>query len=56
MTVKETAAYLRCDPSTVYRLLRLRKIPALKIGSDWRFHLGELERWMAAQALKSTSP
>ena len=33
MTVRALAEYLRVHPSTIYRLLRQRKLPAFKVGS-----------------------
>jgi len=47
MTLEEVAAFLKVHPSTVYRLLRQHKIPAFKLGSDWRFNLESIERWVA---------
>jgi excisionase family DNA binding protein len=38
MTVGELAAYWRCHQTTIYRLLRQGKLPAFRIGSDWRFN------------------
>jgi len=35
--IKETAEYLRLTEKTVYTLVREGKIPALKIGGQWRF-------------------
>lgn len=45
-TVKEIADYLRIHPTTVYRLLKARKIPAFRVGSDWRFNLESINRWV----------
>jgi excisionase family DNA binding protein len=36
-------------PSTIYRLLKRKRIPAFKVGSDWRFDRGGIERWRLAQ-------
>jgi len=36
MTVSSLADYLHCHTSTIYRLLKERRIPAFKVGSDWR--------------------
>jgi excisionase family DNA binding protein len=47
MTLEEVAEFLRVHPSTVYRLLKKRKIPAFKMGADWRFNLESIERWIA---------
>ncbi len=46
MTAKEVAAYLNIHPLTVHRYAREGKIPAFKIGTDWRFHKKYLERWI----------
>jgi excisionase family DNA binding protein len=45
MTLEETADYLRVHPSTVYRLLKKRRLPGFKVGSDWRFNLESIDRW-----------
>jgi excisionase family DNA binding protein len=46
MTVDEVAQFLRIHKTTVYRLLKTSKIPAFKVGSDWRFNREEIDRWM----------
>ena len=45
LTVRELADYLRVNPSTIYRLIRARQLPAFKVGYDWRFNVEEIERW-----------
>jgi len=44
-TVHEVAEYLRVHPTTIYRLLRLKKLPGFRIGSDWRFNIDEIDHW-----------
>lgn len=51
MTVKDLADYLNVHPSTIYRLLRQGKLPAFKIGSDWRFRRLDIERWIRDQPM-----
>jgi excisionase family DNA binding protein len=46
LTLYEVAAWLQVHPSSVYKLLKHRAIPAFKVGSDWRFHTGDLELWL----------
>jgi excisionase family DNA binding protein len=46
MTVSTLAEYLLCHPSTIYRLLKNKKIPAFRLGSDWRFEKSEINRWL----------
>jgi excisionase family DNA binding protein len=45
MTLEEVATYLRVHPSTVYRLLKKKQLPAFKVGSDWRFNQESIDRW-----------
>jgi len=47
MTLEEVADYLRVHPSTIYRLLKKKQLPAFKVGSDWRFNLESIDRWRA---------
>ena len=47
LTLEEVASYLRVHPSTIYRLLRKRQLPAFKLGSDWRFNLESIDQWSA---------
>jgi excisionase family DNA binding protein len=46
LTTKEVASYLHIHPLTVHRYAREGKIPAFKIGTDWRFHKKYLEKWI----------
>lgn len=46
MTAKEVAQYLSIHPLTVHKYAREGKIPAFKIGTDWRFHKKSLEKWI----------
>jgi excisionase family DNA binding protein len=46
LTAKEVAEYLNIHPLTVHKYAREGKIPAFKIGMDWRFHRKFIERWI----------
>jgi excisionase family DNA binding protein len=46
LTVNELCDYLKVHPSTIYRLLKTGQLPAFRIGSDWRFNVEEIERWL----------
>ena len=46
MTTEEVATYLRVDKYTIYRLVTQRKLPAFKVGNQWRFKRTILERWL----------
>lgn len=51
MTIEEVAAYMQVSRFTVYRLAKGRAIPATKIGRQWRFQQGEIDRWLRQQNL-----
>jgi excisionase family DNA binding protein len=53
LTVRELAGYLRVHQATVYRLLREQKLPAFRVGADWRFSREAIERWMIHEQKRS---
>jgi excisionase family DNA binding protein len=46
LTTKEVAEYLNLHPLTVHRFARQGKIPAFKLGTDWRFHKKYIDSWI----------
>ncbi len=44
MDIKEVAGYLKIKEQTVYRLAQQGKIPALKIGGQWKVKKEHLDR------------
>ena len=46
LTAKQVAEYLHIHPLTVHRYAREGRIPAFKIGTDWRFHRKYIEKWI----------
>jgi excisionase family DNA binding protein len=50
LTVKEVSEILHVHPSTIYKLTKSRKIPSFRIGTDWRFRMDLIERWIAEQS------
>ena len=49
MTVKEVAEMLRLSPQTLYKLLKEGQIPAIKVGSQWRFDRDRVREWIGSQ-------
>lgn len=47
MTSLEAAEYLKMHVKTVCRLAKEGKIPAKKVGSEWRFLRTILDNWLA---------
>jgi excisionase family DNA binding protein len=54
LTTKEVAEYLRVNQYTVYRLVAQKKLPAFKVGSQWRFKRTVLDHWLKRQMNLST--
>ncbi len=52
LTTGEAANYLKLNRRTLYRLLRGRKIPALRLGGQWRFRKEDLDEWLEARKVK----
>ena len=46
LTTAETCRYLKVAPRTLYRYIQERRVPAFKLGKDWRFVKSELEQWL----------
>ena len=45
MTLEEVAAYLKLKPQTIYNWAQTKKIPAAKIGKEWRFKKSIIDVW-----------
>jgi len=45
MTLEEVAAYLRLKPQTIYTWAQEKKIPAAKLGKEWRFRRSMIDEW-----------
>ena len=45
MTIEEVAKYLKMKPQTIYTWAQNGKIPAAKIGKEWRFRRSILDEW-----------
>jgi PTS system nitrogen regulatory IIA component len=46
LTIEEVADFLRLSKDTVYRMVQSGKIPASKVGTQWRFRRDEVESWL----------
>ncbi len=45
MNIEEVAAYLRLKPQTIYTWAQEKKIPAAKLGKEWRFRRSVINKW-----------
>ena len=46
LTAKEASKYLKVSPRTLYRHIKRHRIPAFKLGGEWRFIKSELDKWL----------
>ena len=49
LTAKEVQDLLQVDRSTIYRMAEQARLPALKVGRQWRFPAQAIDTWLAAQ-------
>jgi len=49
MTLEEVAAYLKLKPQTIYTWAQDKKIPAAKLGKEWRFKKSIIDEWIIQQ-------
>ena len=52
LTLEEAAQYLKIAKPTLYRLLEDGKIPAFKVGNQWRFTRELIDKWLWDQLPK----
>ena len=55
LTLEEVAEYLRLTPQTIYKWAQERRIPAVKLGKEWRFRRSILDRWLDEQMVGDDS-
>jgi excisionase family DNA binding protein len=49
LTLEDVAEYLRLSKNTVYNLSRNGKIPAIRVGNQWRFRMEDIDKWLESQ-------
>src|SRR5688572_21375794 len=53
LTTEEVLAYLQVNLRTVYRLIKAGKIPAVRVGRQWRFRKRDIDAWLDSQRPRS---
>jgi excisionase family DNA binding protein len=46
LSVEEIAKHLGVSKETIYRWVERQKIPAHKVGRQWKFKATEVDRWI----------
>ncbi len=49
LTTDEVLEYLQVNLRTVYRLIKAGKIPAVRVGRQWRFRKRDIDAWLDGQ-------
>ena len=49
LTTEEVLDYLQVNLRTVYRLIKAGKIPAVRVGRQWRFRKRDIDVWLESQ-------
>lgn len=60
LTTDQVARYLNVDKFTIYRLVAQKKLPAYKVGNQWRFNERLVNAWLSknmnvSEGIKSIS-
>src|SRR5215203_1437731 len=56
LTTEEVLEYLQVNLRTVYRLIKAGKIPAVRVGRQWRFRKRDIDAWLDAQRPRAERP
>jgi len=47
LTTQQVARYLKVDKFTIYRWVVKKKIPAFRVGNQWRFKKNLIDAWLS---------
>ena len=56
LTAKDIQGLLQVDRSTVYRMAETGRLPAVKVGKQWRFPGNLVENWLQSQVATPPLP
>jgi excisionase family DNA binding protein len=56
LTTEEVLEYLQVNLRTVYRLIKAGKIPAVRVGRQWRFRKSDIDAWLDSQHSRPKHP
>jgi len=56
LTTEEVLDYLQVNLRTVYRLIKAGKIPAVRVGRQWRFRKRDIDAWLESQRPRGSRP
>jgi excisionase family DNA binding protein len=56
LTTEEVQEYLQVNLRTVYRLIRSKSIPAVRVGRQWRFKKEDIDAWLGGRKGGAAQP
>jgi excisionase family DNA binding protein len=56
LTTEEVLGYLQVNLRTVYRLIKAGRIPAVRVGRQWRFRKHDIDAWLDSQRPRPVPP
>ena len=56
LTTDELLDYLHINLRTIYRLIKAGKIPAVRVGRQWRFRKRDIDAWLESQRPRNIRP
>jgi excisionase family DNA binding protein len=56
LTTEEVLEYLQVNLRTIYRLIKAGKIPAVRVGRQWRFRKRDIDNWLDSQRPRVERP
>lgn len=56
LTTQQVQTLLRVDRTTIYRMVEGGKLPAIRVGKQWRFSQTVIEEWLRTQAAEIALP
>jgi excisionase family DNA binding protein len=54
LTTEEVLDYLQVNLRTIYRLIKAGKLPAVRVGRQWRFRKRDIDAWLESQRPRAT--
>lgn len=56
LTARDVQELIRVDRSTIYRMAESGRLPAIKVGRQWRFPADAMQRWLGSHGESSDAP
>ena len=56
LTTEDVLEYLHVNLRTVYRLIKAGRIPAIRVGRQWRFRKRDIDAWLESQRPRAVRP